>query len=392
MPALRLAEVVRLLERRYPPATAEPWDAVGLVVGEPDQEIRRVLWAIDPVAATVEEALAWGADLLVCHHPLFLRGVHGVAATSAKGRLVHDLVRAGCALYTAHTNADAAPGGVADALAEALGLTEPEPLRPTPSEALDSLVTYTPVGQAAAVVDALAAAGAGSIGDYEKCAWTVDGIGQFLPGAGAQPAVGEPGRLTRLAETRIEMVLPRRRRAAVVAALRAAHPYEEPAFSVHEIAPLASGSGTGRVGTLAEPVPLGEFAQRVADALPATAAGIRVSGDLADPVRTVAVCGGSGDSLLDDVRARGADVYVTSDLRHHPAAEAREVATARPYLVDVAHWASEWPWLPRAARDLAADVAAVGASVDTRVSTIVTDPWTARFTARTDPPVPPSPT
>lgn len=380
MPALRLAEIVRILERRYPPETAEAWDAVGLVVGEPDRAVHRVLLAVDPVAETVREAIAWGADLLVTHHPLLLKAVHSVATTTAKGRVVHDLLGAGCALYAAHTNADAAPGGVAESLARAVGLAESRPLRPLPGDPLDALVTYVPIGGADALVDALAAAGAGSIGEYEKCAWTTDGIGQFLAGERARPAVGTVGELTRLSETRIEMVLPRARRDAVVAALRAAHPYEEPAFSVLELGRTAGTAGTGRIGELAEPVALRDFAQHVADALPATAQGIRVSGDLDATVRTVAVCGGSGDSLLGVVRASGADVYVTADLRHHPASEAREDASGGPpFLVDAAHWASEWPWLPRAAADLRADVEAAGATVETRVSTIVTDPWSARF-------------
>ena len=377
---MRLAEIVGMLERRYPPDAAEPWDAVGLVVGDPEQEVSRVMLAVDPVEATVQEALDWGADLLVSHHPLLLRPVHSVAATGAKGRVVHALARGGCALYTAHTNADAARGGVAEALARAVGLTETRPLVPAPTAPLDALVTYVPVGGAAGLIDALAAAGAGALGDYTSCAWTVDGSGQFLPGPGARPTVGVVGELTHVRETRIEMVLPRSRRDAVVRALRAAHPYEEPAFTLAEMAPTASTTGAGRIGDLPEPLTLEAFARRVADALPATAQGVRVSGDLGAPVRTIAVCGGSGDSFLSAVRGAGADAYLTADLRHHPTSEAREaVRNARPYLVDVAHWASEWPWLRHAADALEADVAAAGSGVRTRVSTLVTDPWTARF-------------
>jgi dinuclear metal center YbgI/SA1388 family protein len=377
---MRLAEIVRTLERRYPPDTAESWDAVGLVVGDPDQEVSRVIFAVDPVEATVREALDWGADLLVSHHPLLLRPVHSIAATGAKGRVVHTLVRGECALYTAHTNADAARGGVAEALARAVGLTESRPLVPAPTPALDALVTYVPVGGAAALVEALAAAGAGALGDYSNCAWTVDGIGQFLPGPGAHPTVGVMGALTHVSETRIEMVVPRGLRDAVVRALRAAHPYEEPAFTLAEMAPTASPTGAGRIGDLPEALTLGAFARRVADTLPATAQGVRVSGDLGATVRTIAVCGGSGDSFLSAARGSGADVYLTADLRHHPTSEAREaVRNARPYLVDVAHWASEWPWLRHAAAALESDVAAAGGVVRTRVSTLVTDPWTARF-------------
>jgi dinuclear metal center YbgI/SA1388 family protein len=382
-----LADVVQALETRYPPRTAEGWDAVGLVAGDPTQPVRSVLFAVDPTAAVVDEAIAAGADLLVTHHPLLLRPVHSVAATTFKGALVHRLVRAGVALYVAHTNADAADGGVAHALAEAVGLVDLTPLVALPGEPLDKHVVFVPEADADALVDALAAAGAGRIGEYSRAAWTTSGTGTFVPSAAAHPAIGTAGVVEEVPERRVEMVAPRRLRSAVVAAMRAAHPYEEPAFDVLEVAVPDAATGTGRVGRLPAPATLQAFAERVAAALPATAQGVRVAGDLAATVQRVAVVGGSGDSLFDEVRASGADVYLTADLRHHPASELRERAefqladgeVARPFLVDVAHFASEWPWLPRAAADLAADLSALGTTVGTRVSTLRTDPWTARL-------------
>jgi dinuclear metal center YbgI/SA1388 family protein len=388
-PTLDLAAVVALLDRRYPPATAEPWDAVGTVCGDPDQPVRRVLLAVDPTLEVVDEAVDWGADLLVTHHPLLLRPVHSVAATTAKGAAVHRLVRAGCALHVAHTNADAARGGVAEALAEAVGLTDLEPLTPVPAEALDKVVVFVPTPEAEHLVDALAAAGAGALGEYSRCAWTTTGTGTFVPGAAAQPAIGRAGQVERVDETRVEMVAPRRLRSRVLAALRTAHPYEEPAFDVLELAALPGSTGIGRVGTLPGDLTLRAFGERVATALPATEQGVRLAGDLDAVVRRVAVVGGSGDSLFDAVRGSGADAYLTADLRHHPASELRERAVfeaarqrgvpSRPFLVDVAHFASEWPWLRRAAAQLEADAAAAGTTVETRVSTLRTDPWTARI-------------
>lgn len=378
-----LADIVAVLERRYPPGTAESWDRVGLAVGDPAAPVRRVLLAVDPVAAVVDEAEEWDADLLVTHHPLLLRGVHSVAATTFKGALVHRLVRAGCGLFTAHTNADAAHGGVAAALAVAIGLEGTSPLVPADAPALDKLVVMVPAGAAEALVDALSAAGAGHVGAYERCAWTTTGEGTFTPLPGATPAVGQVGRREVVAEARVEMVVPRHRRAAVVAALRAAHPYEEPAFDVLELAGLPADTGLGRVGTLPEPLPLAAFAAAVARAVPATAQGVRYAGDPTMPVRRVAVLGGSGDSLFDAVRAADVDAYVTADLRHHPASEQQERAAfdaaggpPRPALVDLAHAASEWLWLPHAADALRADLAAAGTTVEVRVSTRRTDPWT----------------
>jgi dinuclear metal center YbgI/SA1388 family protein len=264
-----LGEVVAALEARYDPALAEPWDAVGLVCGDPAEPVRRVLFAVDPVSAVVDEALGDGADLLVTHHPLLLTPVHGVPADDPKGRIVHRLVRAGAALFVAHTNADrAADGGVNDALAAAVGLRDPEPLEPV-----------------------------------------------------------APG----------------------------------------------SRAGLGRVGELAEPTSLAGLAAVVAGALPATAGGVRVAGDPARPVRRVAVCGGSGGSLVGAAGGAGADVLLTSDQKHHPVSEAAEAGG--PALLDVAHWASEWPWLPVAARALAADL---GGRVEVAVSHRRTDPWTSQ--------------
>lgn len=373
---VRLADVIAVLEAAYPPALAQDWDAVGLVCGDPDDKVGSVVVAVDPVPETVEETLTAGAQLLLTHHPLLLRGVHGVGADTPKGALVHRLVRGGAALFTAHTNADAADPGVSDALAEALGLAVEEPLEAAPSGPLDKIVTFVPVGPAiTAVHEALAAAGAGTVGDYSHCSFATAGTGQFRPLAGAHPTIGEVGKLERVAETRLEMVLPRALRARVVAALRAVHPYEEPAFDVLELADLPSSRGLGRIGTLAEPEPLATFADRVAAALPATTWGVRAAGDPRRPVRRVAVCGGSGDSALGAATAAGVDAYVTADLRHHPASEhllAGRADRPTPALVDVAHWASEWPWCAQAAGVLRSGL---GGSVEVRVSTRRTDPW-----------------
>ncbi|MDH2424326.1 Nif3-like dinuclear metal center hexameric protein [Sphaerisporangium sp. TRM90804] len=256
----------------YDPAWAESWDAVGLVCGDPALPVRKILFAVDPVAAVAEEAVAWGADLLVTHHPLYLRGTTTVAADTAKGALIHRLIKNDVALYTAHTNADVARPGVSDALARAVGLTgELRPLQPSPDD---------------------------------------------------------PAR------------------------------------------------GLGRVGELEMPVTLREFAARAARGLPRTAGGLRVAGDPSRVVRTVAVSGGAGDSLLG--RARAADVFLTADLRHHPASETVESGAfaGGPALVDAAHWATEWPWLREAALLLSSSLAAKGIIVETRVSETVTDAWT----------------
>ena len=265
---LRLADVVAALDRLYPQDTAMSWDQVGLVSGDPEQPVRRVHFAVDPTLAVIEEARALGADLLVTHHPLLLRGVHSVATTTAKGAAVTSLVVGDVALYAAHTNADVATPGVCDALAAACGLSATTPLA------------------------------------------------------------------------------------------------EE------------DGAGVGRVGDLAEPVTLRAFAERLAGALPQAPVGIRVSGPEEAVVRRVAVVGGAGDDQFDAVRASGCDVYVTADLRHHPALEAREEARGgTPYLIDAGHWASEWLWLESARDRLWHELGERGTRLEHHISSLRTDPW-----------------
>src|SRR5690349_2407488 len=233
-PALR--DVVALLDEWYPPATADSWDAVGLVAGDPDAPVSKVLLAVDPVPAVAHEAAEWGADLLVVHHPLFLKPVHGFAATTPKGRTLAALADAGCALLTAHTNADQAISGVSESLARALGLTDLAPILPAPADPMDKLTTFVPVAGAEMLRTTLAAAGAGRIGDYDHASFSTPGTGRFRPLAGAQPAIGTVGEVETVQEERIEVVLPRARRSAVVRALLNAHPYEEPAFDLVELA------------------------------------------------------------------------------------------------------------------------------------------------------------
>ena len=268
-----LGDVVEILHGWYPPETAADWDAVGLVTGDPAAPCEKVLFAVDPAPEVAREAAAWDADLLITHHPLFLKPVHGFAPVTPKGRTVWTLMQAGCGLLCAHTNADQALDGVSEAMALALGLEEIRPLEPSPAP--------------------------------------------------------------------------------------------------------DSGTGFGRIGTLPSAMSLADFVQHVAHVLPSTVAGVRAGdgdGRADRTIRTVALCGGAGDSLLPSVRSSAADVYITSDLRHHVSSEFLEAGSAA--LVDVPHWAAEWTWLPVVARRLQA---AFDGRVTTRVSEIVTDPWTLRI-------------
>ncbi|MBV5244366.1 Nif3-like dinuclear metal center hexameric protein [Mycolicibacterium sp. PAM1] len=367
--AVRLADVIDVLDAAYPPRLAQSWDSVGLVCGDPSEPVESVTIAVDATADVLAQVPQGG--LLLAHHPLLLRGVDTVAADTAKGALIHSAIRTGRSLFTAHTNADSASPGVSDALAETLGLEVCEVLSPVPSgPSLDKWAVFVPAENAEAVRTAMFAAGAGHIGDYSQCSWSVSGTGQFLPGEGASPAVGAVGAVERLAEDRVEMVAPTSRRAAVLAGLRAAHPYEEPAFDLFPLQSPPGDVGLGRIATLREAEPLAAFVSRVRAALPATSWGVRAAGDPAATVSRVAVCGGAGDSLLAEVAGAGVQAYVTADLRHHPADEHRRVSDVA--LIDVAHWASEFPWCAQAAELLRGQF---GPALPVTVSDVRTDPW-----------------
>ena len=262
-----LASVNSVIERLWPLAGASSWDSPGLVVGDPDQPVTHVHLAVDAVLDTVDEAVGMGADLLLVHHPLLFHGVSTVAEDTTKGAVVARLVRAGCGLVAAHTNADVVETGTSRVLAHQLGLVEQRPISPGTSE----------------------------------------------------------------------------------------------------------GTGLGIVGRLPHAMTLVALARQLGDVLPPTASGIRVAGDADGVVETVALCAGAGDSLLADPAVLAADVYVTSDLRHHPASDARELMRLGrgPALVDVSHWAAEWLWLDTAAEQLRRELH----DVEVTLSDLRTDPW-----------------
>ncbi|GAA3536271.1 Nif3-like dinuclear metal center hexameric protein [Aeromicrobium panaciterrae] len=372
MPTLR--DVVAVLDGLYDPRWADDWDAVGTVAGDPDAAVSKVLFAVDPVQAVVDEAIEWGADLLVTHHPLHLKGVTSVAATTPKGRVIHELIRNGVALHTCHTNADSPPLGVSESMALAIGLTDVRPLVADPAEPIDKWIVLAPTADADKIAAAMHAVGAGRVGDYDSAQFQSTGTGSFRPLAGANPTLGEVGRVEEVAETRIEMVAERRLRDVIRSSLLQAHPYEEPAYDVLELADRSSDRGHGRIGSLPEPMTLAAFARQVTDRLPSHHSATRIAGDPERMIATVGLCGGSGDFLLPVADSQGADVYVTSDLKHHHVSEHLEKPGACA-VIDVPHWAAESTWLPVAAAALSERTD----GVEVRVSELVTDPWTAHL-------------
>ncbi|HEY5999185.1 MAG TPA: Nif3-like dinuclear metal center hexameric protein, partial [bacterium] len=232
---IRVGDVARIIERAAPPALALPDDNPGLQLGSAAAAVRGVLVALDPTPRAVARTLAAKADLLVTHHPLFLEPLRRVDTAGATGAAAAAALGAGIAVFSAHTNLDAAPGGLAIEAARRLALREVGFLHPVPGPALVKVVVFAPAAAAERVRAALAAAGAGSIGPYDSCAFAASGEGTFRPLAGARPAIGRVGRLERVAERRIEVIADEGLLPAVLAAARRAHPYEAPAIDCYTL-------------------------------------------------------------------------------------------------------------------------------------------------------------
>ena len=334
----KVRDLVEAMGQIAPLDAAEPWDNVGLIVGDASADVARVMLCIDLTPAVVEEAVRTGAQAVVAYHPPMFKDVRKLVA----GEPAFEAIRKGVAVYTPHTALDVAEGGTNDVLADALYLTERHPLRPGTSKEQLKLSVFVPEDAVDRVADAIFDAGGGGIGDYTRCSFRTAGQGTFLPGDAASPAIGESGRIERVEEVRLETIVPRPCVAQVLAAMIEAHPYEEPAFDllVREAPPTPVG--LGRIGDFEEPVPRDVLLGRIRRELEVNH--LLVAGPQDGDVRRVAVCAGSCGDLLDDAARQGAGLYLTGELKHHDALRAQRLGMT---VVCVLHSNSERPALRR---------------------------------------------
>jgi dinuclear metal center YbgI/SA1388 family protein len=331
----RIQDIIGLINAFCPPALAEEWDNVGLQVGDPAAGVTRIAIALDPTDATIEEALAQQADLLICHHPLIFKALRQVTPGDETGKLVTRAISQNLAIFAAHTNLDRANGGLNDWLADQLGLHGTEPLE-QPQGLLFKLAVFVPTEHLAKVADALFNAGAGDIGAYDRCSFRTEGAGTFRPGEATDPFIGSIGTEETVAETRLETVVPKEKLGRVVARMVKAHPYEEVAYDIYPLLNSRNDVGLGRLGRLSSPVALGDLARQVKETLGADY--VRTVGPTDQKVAKVAVCGGSGASLLSSAARQGADVLVTGDVKYH---DARIAESQGVCLIDAGHFATE---------------------------------------------------
>ena len=337
---MTIADIHRVIQTWAPAATAQSYDNVGLQVGRMERPVSKVLVSLDITPQVVDEAIESGVDCILTHHPLLFKPLKRLTDDSLESSIALRLAEAGIALYTAHTNLDAARDGVSFQLARDLGIAEPEFLS-TLSGSLVKLVVFCPLDAADAVRNAMFMAGAGQIGKYSECSFSSAGSGSFKPGHGTDPHLGDPGGTReQVAELRIEMEVPRWHLGAVVHAMKAVHPYEEVA---HDIIPLEQDyrdAGIGAVGNLTAPVTLEDFLDTVARALDNQA--LRFVGNPGSMVERVAVCGGSGSDFIGLAMRSGADVFVTADVTYHRYFEVLGGdGSIRMALVNAGHYETE---------------------------------------------------
>ncbi|HZR81067.1 MAG TPA: Nif3-like dinuclear metal center hexameric protein [Candidatus Binatia bacterium] len=365
--ARTVADLVAAMERIAPTAHAADWDNVGLLVGARDWPLRSALLTIDTTAAVLDEAERTAASALVSYHPPIFAPVSTLTDGSPAGRLVLRAAAARIAVHSPHTALDAAPGGLGDWLAEGFGKARAcEPLQPAydlPASEETKLVTFVPADAVDAVRSALAAAGAGRIGNYELCSFELRGQGTFLGNEASNPAVGARGVLERVDEVRLEMVCPRAALAAAIAVLRGAHPYEEPPIEVHPLAPRPRrDAGQGRFVELADDIDVQGAVARVKQRLGVATVRVAAPRGPAARVSRIALCPGAGGELLEPALACGCELFFTGEMRHHDVLAAHERGCA---VVLAGHTNTERPFLPVLAARLRGELPGVDVAVAT---------------------------
>ena len=348
---ITVGELNAIVSKLAPPSVAEPWDNVGLQVGDPESIVKKSVVALEISSRTIEEAAACGATAIICHHPLIFHPIKSLREDKYGNFMLARLIRSRIALIVAHTNLDKSEPGPNYALANALGIQVEKWLRPDSRQEFVKLLIFTPEGHEAAMIEAIARGGGGGIGNYSHCTFRSRGTGTFKPLEGANPFIGDVGRMEETEEWRIESLVPRKALANVLREVRAAHPYEEPALDVVPVEIALSSSGLGIIGSLPGEIGLSEW-QKAVDAairplLPKSSQsqweGCRIITGSSRSIQRIAICSGSGGSLIADAADVGVDCLLTGEIDHHDAIMARERDLP---VVCLGHFASEAAAMP----------------------------------------------
>ena len=358
MPAT-IQDILSVLEKQAPPVLAADWDRVGLQLGSPRQPVTRLAVALEATLPVLQAAEQAQVQALLTHHPLLFQPLTALDPDHPLHQPLVFALRHHIAVAAAHTNLDAAADGLNDYLARRLGLEGSEPLAPTYTEPWVKLTVFVPVGYEDRVRPALCQAGGGRLGNYSCCTFQVRGQGTYRPLAGAHPWQGDPGVLNRAEEVRLEIILPQSLAPEAVAQLQAVHPYEEVAYDLYPLANPGRVFGFGRIGTWPTPRPWADLVQELKRLFGTDR--LRLIGQPAAMIQRVAVCGGSGGDLIPAAWKKGAELYLTGDVRYHQAVP---WATSPLAIVDLGHFATEAIFIPEWGRRLQADLLAAGLAVE----------------------------
>jgi dinuclear metal center YbgI/SA1388 family protein len=331
---VQVKQIVGALEKLAPPSLQETYDNSGLLTGNLDTKAEKALVALDLTEAVLDEAVAGGYGMIITHHPFIFSGLKRVTGKSETERILIGAIKNDIAIYAIHTNLDNIYQGVNHKIAQKLGLHNIKILKPLEGQ-LRKLVVFCPAEHAATVREAMFKAGAGHIGNYDKCSFNLEGKGSFRAGEGADPFVGGINEIHFEEEVRVETILPTYAAREVIRAMVEAHPYEEVAYDLYPLENIHDRAGAGMVGDLSEPSGEKEFMENVKDIFKIPV--IRHSKLLAKPISKVAFCGGSGSFLISNARAAGADVFLTGDVKYHQFFEADE----KLVIADIGHFESE---------------------------------------------------
>jgi dinuclear metal center YbgI/SA1388 family protein len=329
-----LRTLIAALDAWAAPAFQESYDNAGLLVGSPDQPITGVLVSLDATEAVVDEAVARGCNVIVAHHPIIFKGLKKITGRTYVERTVIKAIKQDVAIFAAHTNLDHVRTGVNAHIAERIGLQNTRVLAPK-TGTLSKLVVFVPTTHTQAVLNALHEAGAGQIGNYDRCSFRVGGTGTFRPLSGANPVIGQVNQDELVVEDRVEVIFSTHRERAMLAAMRQAHPYEEVAHDLYALANENPDVGAGMIGTLPEPLAETDFLIHLKQTMQLPL--IRHTAWLGRRVARVAVCGGAGSFLLPDALRAGADAFVTADYKYHEFFD----ADGQTMICDIGHYESE---------------------------------------------------
>jgi dinuclear metal center YbgI/SA1388 family protein len=334
MNELRIRDVSAYLESIAPRAYQESYDNSGLLTGSPDDLIKGILVTLDCTESVVQEAVDQGANLIVAHHPVIFKGLKKLTGSNYVERTILKAIRNNIAIYAIHTNLDNILTGVNRKICEKIGLTNPKILLPK-TGTLEKLVTYVPHENKEAVLNALHRVGAGQIGNYDHCSFSMDGTGTFRPNEKANPHIGESLKQEYVSEARIEVIFPAHLQRSVITALRESHPYEEVAHYLTALNNQNQEVGSGMIGELDKPQEPLEFLKRLKSSMGLNV--IRHTALSEKPVKKVAVCGGAGSFLLATAIEAGAQVFITADFKYHEFFD----ADGKIVIADIGHYESE---------------------------------------------------